>query len=118
MRLNNNKKKKYDYILLKQFGKRKTTLFLQTLTAQHCNRPWRRPRRRKQGTQTKTIVTCSSCRMHRTRCGGKHYEKMRVELKHFDIKIDADLTDEHPKKYESMKLIYEFKGDDLPVKKN
>ena len=43
--------------------------------------------------------------------------KMRVELKHFDVKIDAELTDEHPKKYESMKLVYEFKGDDLPVKK-
>lgn len=43
--------------------------------------------------------------------------KMRVEVKHFDIKVDAELTDEHPKKYESMKLIYEFKGDDLPEKK-
>jgi len=43
--------------------------------------------------------------------------KMRVELKHFDVKIDAELTDEHPKKYESMKLVYEFKGDDLPQKK-
>ena len=30
--------------------------------------------------------------------------KMRVELKHFDVKIDAELTDE-------------FKGDDLPQKK-
>ena len=43
--------------------------------------------------------------------------KMRIELSHFDIKIDAEVSDEHPKKYESMKLIYEFKGDDLPEKK-
>jgi putative redox protein len=43
--------------------------------------------------------------------------KMRVELTHFDIKIDAELTDEHPKKYEAMKLVYEFKGDDLNEKK-
>lgn len=43
--------------------------------------------------------------------------KMRVEPKSFDIKIDAQLTDEHPKKYESMKLIYEFKGENLSEKK-
>lgn len=43
--------------------------------------------------------------------------KMRIEPKHFDIKIDAELTDEHPRQYTSMKLIYEFEGEDLPVKK-
>ena len=43
--------------------------------------------------------------------------KMRVEVEHFDIKVDAELTEEHPLKYKTMKLIYEFKGDNLPEKK-
>lgn len=43
--------------------------------------------------------------------------KMRVEVEHFDIKVDAELTEEHPLKYKTMKLIYEFKGNDLPEKK-
>lgn len=43
--------------------------------------------------------------------------KMRIEVKNFDIKIDAELTDEHPKQYTSLKLVYEFEGDDLPEKK-
>ena len=43
--------------------------------------------------------------------------KMRIEVKDFDIKIDAELSDEHPKQYKSLKLIYEFEGKDLPEKK-
>ena len=43
--------------------------------------------------------------------------KMRIEFKNFDIKIDAELSDEHPKQYKSLKLIYEFEGEDLPEKK-
>ena len=43
--------------------------------------------------------------------------KMRVEVDDFDIKADAKLTEEHPKKYESMHLTYEFKGEDLPINK-
>ena len=44
-------------------------------------------------------------------------KKMRVEVDDFDIKADAKLTEEHPKRYESMHLTYEFKGKDLPIKK-
>lgn len=43
--------------------------------------------------------------------------KMRVEFKSFDIKIDAELSDEHPKQYKSLNLVYEFEGEDLPEKK-
>ncbi len=43
--------------------------------------------------------------------------KMRVEVKSFDIYIDAELSDEHPKQYTSLKLVYEFEGEDLPENK-
>jgi Predicted redox protein, regulator of disulfide bond formation len=39
--------------------------------------------------------------------------KMRIGLKSFDIKIDAEVAEEHPKQYTSMKVIYEFEGEDL-----
>ncbi len=44
-------------------------------------------------------------------------EKMRVELDGLDVNIEADLTDEHPKHYSSMHIIYQFKGKDLPLDK-
>lgn len=40
-------------------------------------------------------------------------KKMRFEPKTFDIKIEAELTEEHPKHYTAMHLIYEFSGDGL-----
>ncbi len=40
-------------------------------------------------------------------------KKMRIEPKTFDIKIEAELTEEHPKHYTAMHLIYEFSGDGL-----
>lgn len=43
--------------------------------------------------------------------------KMRIDFKSFDIRIDADTAEEYPKEYVSMKVIYEFTGDDLPVDK-
>jgi len=44
-------------------------------------------------------------------------EKMRVELKDFSIKIDGELTEEHPKHFTKMHIIYEFTGEDLPYDK-
>lgn len=44
-------------------------------------------------------------------------KKMRVEYKNLRIKVDAELTDEHPKKYTKMTVVYEFEGDDLPMDK-
>lgn len=43
--------------------------------------------------------------------------KMRIEIKNFHIRIDAELTEEHPKQYTSLKVIYEFEGDNLPKEK-
>jgi len=39
--------------------------------------------------------------------------KMKVELQEFNVRVDGTLTEEHPKYYESMNIIYEFKGDNL-----
>lgn len=44
-------------------------------------------------------------------------KKMRVEPAFFNIEISGDLTEEHPKYYHKIHLIYQFKGDDLPMAK-
>jgi putative redox protein len=44
-------------------------------------------------------------------------EKMRVELKGFDVIVEAQMTEEHPKHYTAFHIIYEFKGVDLPIDK-
>ena len=44
-------------------------------------------------------------------------EKMRVEIKDFKILIEADLTEDHPKHYTKMHIIYVFYGKDLPSDK-
>lgn len=43
--------------------------------------------------------------------------KMKIEPDGFDVKVDGTLTDEHPKYYKEMKIIYEFTGKDLPYEK-
>jgi putative redox protein len=42
-------------------------------------------------------------------------KKMRVEFSGLDIRIEADVTEEHPKHYEKMHVIYEFTGKDLQL---
>jgi putative redox protein len=37
-------------------------------------------------------------------------KKMRVELDGFNVRVEADMTEEHPKQYSKMKVIYEFSG--------
>ncbi|MBI9054716.1 MAG: OsmC family protein [Bacteroidales bacterium] len=44
-------------------------------------------------------------------------KKMRVELDDFAIEVEADLTEEHPKQYNKMNVIYKFWGKDLPMDK-
>jgi len=44
-------------------------------------------------------------------------KKMKVEPEYFNISIDADLTEEHPKVYSKIHIIYEFKGDGLEIDK-
>jgi len=39
--------------------------------------------------------------------------KMRVEFDSFQTHVDADVTEEHPKHYNKMHVIYEFTGKDL-----
>jgi len=43
--------------------------------------------------------------------------KMRIEWKNFDIRVNAEVADEHPKQYTSIQVIYEFEGDQLPKEK-
>lgn len=43
--------------------------------------------------------------------------KMRVDYDKLNIEVEAELSEEHPKKYTSMKVIYRFKGNDLSLEK-
>ncbi|MBN1250637.1 MAG: OsmC family protein [Bacteroidales bacterium] len=43
--------------------------------------------------------------------------KMRVELDDFKVRVEGDLTEEHPKHFHKMKVIYEFTGKNLPMDK-
>ncbi len=44
-------------------------------------------------------------------------KKMRVKLDYFNVVVEAELTEEHPKHFIKMHVIYEFKGNDLPMAK-
>ena len=44
-------------------------------------------------------------------------KKMQVPFEGLNIVVEADQTEEHPKHYEAMKVIYEFKGKNLPMDK-
>jgi len=43
--------------------------------------------------------------------------KMRVEVDSFNVIVEGDLTEEHPKHFYKMHVIYEFTGKDLPLDK-
>ena len=44
-------------------------------------------------------------------------KKMRVEIDDFNVVVEGELTEEHPKHFISMHVIYEFTGKDLPMEK-
>lgn len=44
-------------------------------------------------------------------------KKMRVDLVDFDVRVDGDITEEHPKQFNKMHVVYEFWGKDLPKDK-
>lgn len=44
-------------------------------------------------------------------------KKMKVEIDAFNVIVEANVTDEHPKHYNNMKVVYQFKGKDLPYEK-
>lgn len=44
-------------------------------------------------------------------------KKMRIDIKGFNIQIESDVTDEYPKQYTNLKVVYEFEGKNLPKEK-
>jgi putative redox protein len=44
-------------------------------------------------------------------------KKMRVDVVNLNVKVDGDLTEEYPKHYYKIHVIYEFTGKDLPPDK-
>jgi len=44
-------------------------------------------------------------------------KKMRVEVEKFNVEVRADMTEEHPKHFTHMHIIYRFIGKDLPIDK-
>ncbi len=44
-------------------------------------------------------------------------KKMRVEIDEFNLHIEGDLTEDLPKHYTKMHVVYEFSGPDLPMDK-
>ena len=42
-------------------------------------------------------------------------KKMRVEFTGLNIIVDADVTEEHPRHYEKMHVVYEFTGNNLQI---
>ena len=44
-------------------------------------------------------------------------KKMRVEVKSLNVKVEGELTEEHPKRFYKMHVTYEVEGDDLPMDK-
>ncbi|MBK7133538.1 MAG: OsmC family protein [Bacteroidales bacterium] len=43
--------------------------------------------------------------------------KMRVEVDSFNVVVEGELTEEHPKHFTKMHVIYEFTGKNLPLDK-
>jgi putative redox protein len=44
-------------------------------------------------------------------------KKMRVEIKGLNVRVEGDLTEDHPRRFNRMHVIYEFEGENLPVEK-
>ena len=44
-------------------------------------------------------------------------KKMRVEFDYFNVQVEGELTEEHPKYYHTITIYYIFKGKDLPMDK-
>lgn len=44
-------------------------------------------------------------------------KKMRVEIKSLNVIVEGELTEEHPRHFSKMHVIYEVEGDNLPLDK-
>ena len=40
-------------------------------------------------------------------------KKMKMEFEDFSVEVEGDITEEHPKRFEGMKLIYRIKGKNI-----
>mgnify|MGYP000300712137 CR=1 FL=1 len=41
---------------------------------------------------------------------------MRVEIEDLDVEVEGEVSEEHPKRFTAMKVIYRVKGNDVPLK--
>jgi putative redox protein len=44
-------------------------------------------------------------------------KKMRIEPEYFNVAVEGDMTEEHPKYYHKIHVIYELKGKDIDLEK-
>ena len=44
-------------------------------------------------------------------------KKMRIEPEYFNVEVEGELTEEHPKYYHSIHVKYIFRGSNLPMEK-
>lgn len=44
-------------------------------------------------------------------------KKMKIEPTEFNVRVDGTVSEDFPKQYEDMHIIYEFKGENLPEDK-
>ncbi len=44
-------------------------------------------------------------------------KKMKIRPDYFNMRIEAEQTEELPKRYHKINIIYEFRGDNLPMEK-
>jgi len=44
-------------------------------------------------------------------------KKMKIVPEAFNVIVEGDVTEDHPKHYNKVKVIYQFKGKDLPIDK-
>jgi len=44
-------------------------------------------------------------------------KKMRVEVKGLNVNVEGELSEEHPKRFLKMHVIYEVEGENLPLEK-
>ncbi|RLD56370.1 MAG: OsmC family peroxiredoxin [Bacteroidetes bacterium] len=40
-------------------------------------------------------------------------KKMKVNFEEFSVEVEGDITEDHPKRFEEMKVIYRLKGKDI-----
>jgi putative redox protein len=44
-------------------------------------------------------------------------KKMRVEPEYFNVAVEGDMTEDHPKYYQKIHVIYELKGNEIDIEK-